>query len=209
LVVKERPILFSAPMVRAILDGRKTMTRRVIRPVQPRADGMWPAGRDPVPDCPHGRPGDRLWVRETWGPCDHMNNGGYDLDPPEDIAYRADESALILRSDGSRFRADCRSWNWDKIKWRPSIFMRREYSRITLDVTAIRVERLQDITPEDAEAEGAWRSRNPALTSIDPPEFSTLWDSINGDRPGCSWDANPWVWCVSFRRVESQKAAAE
>ena len=150
---KERPIIFSGPMIRAILEGRKTQTRRIVKP-----------------NClsklsPYGRTGDRLWVRETWG-----HN-------PEGPGY-------VYRSDGDfdmKFHGD---------RWRPSIHMPRWASRITLEVTGVRVERLQDINEEDALAEGVEHA------------FRSLWESING--PG-SWDANPWVWVVEFRRVSDGK----
>ena len=195
---RERPVLFSGAMVRAILAGTKTQTRRVIAPVQPREDGLWPAGRDPVPDCPFGRAGDTLWVRETWGPL----AGG--------VTYRA--TANTESPDGNR--------------WRPSIHMPRWASRLSLEIVSVRVERLQAITGEDAAAEGitiklgaapgtfAIPVSDPGFTQALPPGplttltesavarawFASLWDSINGARS--PWDANPWVWVVSFRRVE-------
>ena len=191
---KERPILFSAPMVRAILAGTKTQTRRVVKgapedwsPVQPQVYAPTIVDRhgfeQPGPDafgagdaqgdhwirCPYGQPGDRLWVRETW--AQHGVSA----------VYRADSGD---RPAGAGM-------------WRPSIHMPRWASRITLEVTGVKVERLQGISEADAIAEGIPQS------DVSPPDmgvfaYRQLWESING--PG-SWDANPWVWCVSFKRV--------
>lgn len=161
----ERPILFSAPMVRALLAGTKTQTRRVATPrrsIEPMTD-----------ECPYGQPGDRLWVRETWSA---HSAGGF--------MYAAswDAHALIGHP-----------------KWRPSIHMPRAASRITLEVTGVRVERLQEITRGDAMAEGCPFPNMAA--GHDPREwYAKLWNDING--PG-SWDANPWVWAITFRRVDS------
>jgi hypothetical protein len=180
--MKERPILFSGPMVRAILEGRKTQTRRVIKPVQPRADGRWPAGRNPIDDCPYGASGDRLWVRETWGHCD----GG--------TCYRASEADSVLPDDG---------------RWRPSIHMPRWASRIALEVTDVRVEPLNSVSEEDAKSEGVTipsydRDLKPVevdgfVSGAARIAFKELWANINGLD---SWDANPWVWVISFKRVE-------
>jgi hypothetical protein len=174
--MKERPILFSGPMVRAILDGRKTQTRRVVKlrndscgdPIMP---------NDPRMPCPFGGPGDRLWVKETHGP----SAGG--------MVYRADGGTAC--PDGG--------------KWRPSIFMPRWASRITLEVTGVRVERLQDISQADAMAEGVtqgvYRGLTGSIVATCEDQvvegYRELWQSING--PG-SWDANPWVWVVEFKR---------
>lgn len=172
--MKERPILFSTPMVRAILGGRKTQTRRVVKAqhsslVENLIDN-W-EGRP----FPFGKPGDRLWVRETWTHDDEGN-----------ISYRAQMDDWV-ECPGN--------------KWKPSIFMPRIASRITLEISTIRVERLQDISEEDAKAEGP--SQHPEY----PKEFycswrkayQVLWDSING--PG-SWDRNPWVWVIEFKGVQ-------
>jgi hypothetical protein len=196
--VRERPILFSAPMVRAILAGRKTQTRRLVRI---RKDGTR------YDRSPYGAPGERLWVRETWG---QLKGAGIrtvyraDADPPMHLYY-PDEPVAGM-------------------KWRPSIFMRRADSRIDLDVTGVRVERLQDIGEDDARAEGLkgvtkdgnlvkygipdrdgwpgtdddgwpWHS-----WSADPRKaYERLWDSINDKR--APWSTNPWVWVVTFRRA--------
>ena len=182
---KEHPIIFSGPMVRAILDGRKTQTRRVMREqpdsgsCNPRfEDDGWRFTRDwhgvvtigevgPF-KSPYGVPGDRLWVRESF------RNGSCGIE------YRADDVDPKL------------------LKWRPSIHMPRGVSRITLKVLDVRVQMLREITEEDAKVEGA-KSR---------AGFATLWDSIYARRTtaggGCSWDDNPWVWAVTFL-VEKEK----
>lgn len=188
--MKERPILFSAPMVRAILEGRKTMTRRVVKN-KCALSWLLPTGFTPefVTNsenhlCPYGQVGDRLWVRETFGQCDRV------------VPH------VIYRADGESPNPD--------FKWKPSIFMPRKYSRITLEMTNVRVERLQDISEEDAKAEGIeqidglWKNYLPegilGWISIDDPResFRTLWTSINGPE---SWNANPWVWVVEFKRL--------
>ena len=178
--MKERPILFSAPMVRALLAGTKTQTRRVIKPRhlaffnQDAAAMLSDWNERPLP---YGKPGDRLWVRETW----------------HDASSSLHSCAL--------YRADGIDLHWDK--WTPSIHMPRWASRITLEITSVRVERLQEISEADAQAEG-W-TRRPEV-STDPQVhkeaardwFMDLWESING--PG-SWDANPWVWVIEFKRL--------
>ena len=194
--MKERPILFSAPMVRALLAGTKTQTRRVIKPrhlafFNPHAAAML-SDRNERP-LPYGRPGDRLWVRETFG----FSGSGY----IPDIHFRAtNPEAPILG------------------RWHPSIHMRRIDSRITLEITSVRVERLQEISEADAQAEGVedvtaqvaprdpefrfWRRyRDGGLngyTGNAIASYASLWTEING--PG-SWDANPWVWVIEFRRL--------
>jgi hypothetical protein len=203
-------------MVRALLAGTKTQTRRIVKP-QPVTSqsspiivgtkaffqgggnidkGQW--------NCPYGQPGDRLWVKET-----------HSFDPES----HPDEAAVIYRADPE--------WDdeYEGLKWKPSIFMRREYSRLTLEIESIRVERLHDISEADAIAEGIdtvidqhdtkFCERIPAVYSsdgvcLDPADcecggfsyvehYAALWESING--PG-SWDANPWLWVVTFRKEE-------
>lgn len=205
--MKERPILFSGAMVRAILDGSKTQTRRIVKHeslITKNADGTpkkaypkWHAGQCGVLDhgpvhwnigghavkCPYGRPGDRLWVRETFAltgdnasPIVHPIHGG--------AAWRATDHAKGF-------------------KWKPSIHMPRWASRITLEIVSVRVERLQDISDIDAYQEGVLPARPHGKEDqylATPREgFAQLWQSING--PG-SWDANPFVWVVEFRRLE-------
>lgn len=215
--MKERPILFSASMVRAILDGRKSMTRRVMKP-QPDVShwqgiqamhGTTPDGHafgDPrlwrvvgpdYPDdsrdnirCPYAI-GRRLWVRETWrdreiGEGGHKEHGGY--------VYRATENNDGLAEP-----------------WRPSIHMPRLASRILLEITDVRVQRVQDISQMDAlaegiDTEGADYDEGENLQSAGSPisaerfAFARLWDSINAKR-GFGWAANPWVWALTFKRM--------
>ncbi len=231
--MKERPILMSGPMVRAILEGRKTQTRRIMKP-QPHPEFLkrgvvsvvpqWPMqngvrwfmadGCSELVPCPYGQPGDRLWVKETWQYAGWTEDGypyvRYAVDGTTRLVDRgiSDEWAIKLEDTWQKLSTD-ENYAIDKKaadrKWRPSIFMPRWASRITLEVTAVRVERLQDISCEDALAEGidhycpgvtaALRGE----TEADPvAEYRTLWESING--PG-SWDANPWVWVISFRRI--------
>ena len=179
--MKERPILFSAPMVRALLAGTKTQTRRVIKPRhlaffnQDAAAMLNDWNERPLP---YGQPGDRLWVRETFG----FSGSGY----IPDIHFRAtNPEAPILG------------------RWHPSIHMRRIDSRITLEITSVRVERLQEISADDARAEGCPDKPVPGAeqASVDLLAklwYHDLWEQINGP---ASWDANPWVWAIEFRRV--------
>jgi hypothetical protein len=195
--MKERPILFSGQMIRAILDGSKTMTRRVVKPQPVSGISIDPIKREwveGIPHCPYGYPGDRLWVRETWR-VEGKHTDGY--------------SPSCIGANRSHFgRIDYEAsiaWNKDMYgKLRPSIHMPRWASRITLEVTGVRVERLQDITEADAEAEGVAFMRDipdadETLTA--KVLFEILWDSINAKR-GYGWDVNPWVWVVEFRRVK-------
>lgn len=230
--MKERPILFSGPMVRALLDGSKTQTRRVMKPqlvygtvaglfnswYLPRSEGggtLYPNGKEKILSaCPYGQPGDRLWVREAW-----RAELTWDTTKPSGIP---NEAALWYEADDQQ-RNNGRGTKF-KGKLRPSIHMPRWASRITLEITSVRVERLQDISEADCIAEGIekayidaarrqqWRMyphddgvpgvevvRYVADHTLHPKEsFKSLWLSING--PG-SWDANPWVWCISFSRV--------
>jgi hypothetical protein len=200
--MKERPILFGGPMVRAILDGRKTVTRRLVKPrptlalnTRANTSGAFIDRRkvnahsiaDVLVRCPHGKPGDRLWVRETFA----TDVPGC----PDGLSYRADHRDP--RGDGPA----------NQMRWRPSIHMPRWASRITLEIVDVRVERLCEIDQQDAEREGidrfggGWRDylHDDEALITGPASFATLWESING--PG-SWDANPWIWRVEFRRVE-------
>ena len=194
--VREKPILFSGSMVKALLDGRKTMTRRVVKPQPPdrfrvgwvegdaafwseKAVGDFPMWEKFV-TCPYGQPGDRLWVRETWAD-----------DTRGDFLYRADPFF-----DGAEI-----AW-----KWKPSILMPRRASRITLEITDVRVEQLNDISESDARREGV-EPIEIQPDAIDEREafsfthgFIELWDSINASR-GYGWDANPYVWAITFRVV--------
>ena len=222
---KERPILFSAPMIRAILDGRKTQTRRILK--MPKGgyieDGipLRHVGGDyfnAIP-CPYGERGDRLWVRETWQAYD-----GGSFKTAFGVARTFSREPKL--GDTIEFKAD-KDLSKCFINWRPSIHMPRWASRITLEVTEVRVERVQEITEEDAKAEGvravtkdskvvkycvydqssdtsstAWQEMPNSARGA----FKTLWDKLNAPR-GFGWDANPWVWVVSFKRVEQEVRA--
>jgi len=221
--VKERPILFNGPMVRAILAGKKTQTRRKVKlrtgPVDDNGDTSdfvtssiindsilrevrRPSicGSRPVP-CPYGVPGDRLWVRETWAPF--YASGSSVVAWPDDTedanAARYLATPEVVRacpSSPSRGQAsvDVAVIGSQGHRWRPSIHMPRWASRITLEVTDVRVERLREISPVDARAEaptlGKWQTARDA--------FASLWEKIHGEG---SWGMDPWVWVVGFKRV--------
>ncbi|KPD29182.1 MULTISPECIES: hypothetical protein [Pseudomonas aeruginosa group] len=195
--MKERPILFTGPMVRAILEGRKTVTRRVVKP-QPdflgsMVDPNTPfktldAGLHARITCPHGQPGDRLWVREAWAADAQVDAiAPRDLSQGEPIWYPADFS---VRQTGCSMIS--------KGRGRPSIHMPRWASRILLEIIAVRVDRLHGITPNQCIAEGAWREKDKELGRGQEAiaAFADLWRSTGGD-----WDANPWVWVIEFKRV--------
>lgn len=237
--MKERPILFNDEMVRAILEGRKTQTRRIVKHKYPQlwGGGYYATGKvlidlenqpgafmefrhetqdeagyqgspaSALVPCPHGQPGDRLWAREAHAfvpqTAYRCSTGIYQQINPAD-----DYEACVYRENFDRSRS---------FPWRPSIHMPRWASRITLEITDVRVERLQGINEADAKAEGVeclgpnenvwtlsngdkrhWRERG--YTSDAQCLFADLWVSING--PG-SWQANPWVWVIDFRRVDS------
>lgn len=236
--VRERPILFSVEMVRAILAERKTQTRRVVRTPMAFRAFYTQQGRDPMSlhdaardarvdesgdawflvsgdqgwygpvRCPYGRRGDRLWVREAWSkgwtyageaPCvfyraDMTGWIGGDGLPVQDVA--SGRKGLGLNGVGWVGPGPHASAPSD-VKWRPSIYMPRWASRITLEVTDVRVERLQEISTRDIGAEGINLHNNCAGARN---EFVGLWDSINAKR-GLGWEENPWCWCISFRRV--------
>lgn len=212
--MRERPILFSGPMVRAILEGRKTVTRRVCRD-QPHVTATesfgvaWPDGKGTdtitgggAPGCYLDRApyqvGDRLWVREAhtifpthgrhredgmrWGPWAGL--------------------PTVLSADGTQVAYFREGFDrCDPGRWRPSIHMPRWASRITLEVTAVRVERLQDISEGQAMAEGIDGEALFRAQGYAPLAFERLWESINGSG---SWAENPWVWVVEFKRVEQE-----
>jgi hypothetical protein len=227
-------------MVRAILEGRKTQTRRVVKPVGKdegfviceQDDGsMWPHrssdgercwhtvirnGHEYQDDTPHtgyGRVGDRLWVKETWniealgGGQDGAGNGSWSYE----VGYRAGGEKQ-LEYEG-HFESDpyCKSYDTQRGEWRPSIHMPRWASRITLEITGVRVERLQDISDDDCKAEGligkdfggrlGYGYGLPDWSAGYLPRiaYRQLWESINGAE---SWAANPFVWVISFKRVK-------
>ena len=180
--MKERPIIFYGPMVEAILDGRKTQTRRIVKP-QP-GDGMINVLRYNRSDwpCPYGQPGDRLWVRETWGINPNDYYGCDEKDRKNFVHYRADSS----------FEP-----RW---KWRPSIHMPRWASRLTLEITGVRVERLQKMVELDLISEGFQDHFDGKTFYPAGYFFKETWNSLNSKR-GYGWDTNPWVWIVEFKRI--------
>lgn len=217
--MKERPILFKGRLVRAILEGRKTVTRRVV--TRQHATEAFHAAAlnigvaaalDTMPDDvrrPYGVAGDRLWVRETWyddfgrkpGEAHALNVERNEDGGVEGIEYRATHACAA-------FEAGCPcnpDGDGKRSVWRPSIFMPRWASRLLLEVASVRVERLRDITEEDARAEGvepvdgAWRGDGDVYPAA-RGAFRSLWDSINAAR-GYGWDANPWVWRIEFARI--------
>ena len=191
----DRPILFSAPMVRAILAGAKTQTRRVVKPRKDRAFGCDMAPHELAGEvncgeynnCPYGQPGDRLWVREAHTFCPRLPSMRKWSHTPEEarVVYGADDVWLSG------------PYGPHKPKMRPSIHMPRWASRITLEITGVRVERLQGISRGDAMSEGC-PFRNMAQGDDPRAWYAELWDQING--PG-AWDANPWVWVIGFKRA--------
>jgi len=194
--MKERPILFSGPMVRAILDGSKTQTRRTFKGTTEHKGPYNPACMEAHQQangwgsiCPHGTPGDRLWVRETWA-VQH----GFDAWTPRHIP----RGARIYYSATADLKGPC---GVGGLRCRPSIFMPRWASRILLEITDVRVQRLQEISEGDARAEGAIGALNDSIGDnwCACEAFAALWESING--PG-SWHANPWVWAITFQRLE-------
>jgi len=175
--MKERPIIFSGEMVRAILDGKKTQTRRVIK--------LLPKSNEKIYTkcCPYGKPGDRLWVRET---------------------FQADEIAMKYKIKEKIFYKATMPNGLQHL--RSSIYMPRWASRIDLEIAGIRIERIQDITPADALVEGIKYERHgkglgDACDEIRILQaFQKLWDSINAKR-GYGWDRNPWVWIIEFKVI--------
>lgn len=234
--MKERPILFSGPMVRAILAGTKTQTRRVVKPWTSKAPSNKPAPADIayLPDfacyrstCPYGQPGDRLWVREAWN----------FFDPSGLSADRRGSRAPFTGSQGQRkiewvaaYRADgelSHPEDGDSVLWRPSIHMPRWACRILLEIVSVRIERLDDISEADAKAEGITRigaehiAAGAAAFNEGPNFYTVALDGGYLNRPTAketfqglwehingeqSWAANPWVWVVEFQRIEGGAA---
>lgn len=220
--MKERGIIFNAEMVKAILDGRKTQTRRIIKSVpvthnfhgwvtsstraKDEGKACWGIGDSPLLkepirlSCPLGKIGDRLYVRETWMPDAPSDGTWGDVE-----FYGCKDSQLSMIPECYRTPEHCiyrASWDSaEMIGWTPSIYMPRWASRITLEIIDVRVERLNDISNDDAKSEGCWYGRgggvpDKALTPSD--QFPTLWEEIYGDG---SWSSNPWVWVIEFKRI--------
>lgn len=221
--MKERGMIFNSEMVRAILDGRKTQTRRTVKPQPELTKGsgfswkgaVYGSGSDDRETnrnfahtkCPYGKPGDRIWVRETWQAIyDYVDEFGHveERTYAPSIPKENDNYWHIVYAEyfGNESRED------RGFPWRPAIHMPRWASRILLEITDVRVERLNSISQEDAQAEGleltGWRptysdpdSGGEVMTPYD--NFAELWSSIYGDE---SWQANPWVWVIKFKRVE-------
>lgn len=227
--MKDHPILFSGAMVRALLDGSKTQTRRVVK-MPPSwdcfvcadwGDGWWPYrsddGESPNYDnnetpmrCPYGQPGDRLWVRETF-----LDTQGTGVEHRDEQGNRQRFAYAAETAPGSYGDAARKDYG---LKWKPSIHMPRAASRILLEVVSVRAERLRDCSKKDAIAEGihcyehSWRDAEyplddvayepvkgwPLRYSCPVQAYQALWESING---AGSWDSNPWVWVVEFKRV--------
>ena len=214
--MKEIPVLFNGAMVRAILDDRKTQTRRIVKRQPPgvysvvkwtQAGDLWypsssgsisglPAERSPL-----GKPGDRLWVREAHAWVDYLV--GSELEDPVCVAFAADNRAFSFAGK-KPVQLDTYGWPWDRIKYRPSIHMPRWAARLFLGVADVRIERLQDISEEDARAEGVdrnegkWVDEDGRTRSSYRLAFQRLWISVYG---AASWAANPWVWVTEFKRV--------
>ncbi|WP_175712166.1 hypothetical protein [Burkholderia ambifaria] len=229
--MKERPILFSGPMVRAILEGRKTQTRRIIKLPHNNPLGAWEpttagggsvkyAGGRPAPElaaiwhtrtgdcyvCPHGDVGNSLWVRETHEVRrigTETFEGARPMRRYAGIAYQADNGRAEVDIDLDTFQA---LYAKESRGWTPSIHMPRWASRITLEITGVRVERLQAISEADAEAEGIDFLRH--VPDVDETLdarglFRCLWDGLNA-AGGYGWDKNPFVWVIDFRREERE-----
>lgn len=207
--MKERGIIFSAPMVRALLSGSKSQTRRPVKLVGSDCiethDGLchewpWSVERDDWVPCPYGEPGDELWVKETSivAPADWTSDR--ETMCSQHVIDRDGRPRLIqyLATQPDREAA-----NDYGLKASPSIFMPRWASRITLELTSVRVERLQDITPADAIAEGIKPAANCYTIDCDTADprdaYRTLWESLHGPE---SWAASPWVWVLGFKVVQ-------
>ncbi len=221
----EKPMLFRAPLVRAILDGHKTVTRRVVKAPIPSNALRIRAYRNRIGNqvfgpvigqseklgeitelsgikCPYGQPGERIWVRETWY-CDHFEvmRGPY-LKPNDlDVGEAINDGTLVYAADGLT------PYEADQPIWKPSIHMPRWASRILLEITDVRVERLHAITNEQCVAEGA-RGGHGSIpgyiyNATAQEHFRYIWESTGGD-----YFANPWVWVIEFKQVKQARSAA-
>ena len=211
--VKERSILFSAPMVRAILGGLKTQTRRVVKgstefkgPYNPEYMEAHKDSKGWASICPYGSPGERLWVRETWSP----STGAVPLARVPNVDPRSEYPDIRVW-----YSCDNDRPTWAETNWHPSIHMPRWASRICLEITGVRVERLNEISHHDALQEGLieW-SDPPRVTTLHyglnradvwetsaPAAYKRLWSTIHAADGPNGWAANPWVWVVEFRKV--------
>ncbi|MFA0950630.1 hypothetical protein ACW7C1_17940 [Klebsiella pneumoniae] len=223
--ISERGMIFNAEMVRALLDGRKTQTRRPIKwkqtrftEIGEREDGSkWPWSEDAEHacdfwhPCPFGAVGDRIWVRETWGVVSHaFSDDGLMIDwVPDRPATAIHEMPFgngyysgyaIYAADGDFTWGDDDGYEDGRSCWKPSIHMPRAASRILLEITDVRVERLRSMSQDDARAEGVIAASGPMEAGL---AFRELWDSIYGEE---SWKANPWVWVIKFKRIEELTA---
>lgn len=238
----EREMIFNSEMVRAILDGRKTQTRRIMAP-QPADDierGIFPNpeaigwksslrhkhGSTTAHFCPYGKPGDRIWVRETWGVVSHELDEDGRIQPwtPDRPATAIHEMPFgngyysghaIYAADGDFTWGDDDGYEDGRSCWKPSIRMPRAASRIVLEITDVRVEQLNAISEKDATAEGVPPAGSllpdyPGTFLTPKGDFATakvafqrLWESIYGEE---SWKANGWVWVIEFKRVEGGAA---
>ncbi|WP_126962471.1 hypothetical protein [Xanthomonas arboricola] len=220
--MRERPIRLKAHEVRAILSGAKSQTRLVVEPApDARADWMrsdvnsvWHAGTNAgeVPgfgtwQCPFGQPGDRLWVRETWADLTATHGRHWEkYNAATGLYERGIHPFLWYAADGDQ--PEMGGGEINREPWRPSTSMPRSACRVVLEITEVRVERLHAINAADAEAEGlrkfpfedshawAWRDGDRCGHASPTGAFRSLWTSTGGD-----WDANPWVWVISFRRL--------
>lgn len=245
----ERGILFSGPMVKALLAGTKTQTRRIVKGIDQDCDGivrrgskwqmLWNKSKNPDKallelcdlSCPHGKPGDLLWVRETWNYTRDLTVAEQELQSRILADFHAGTtgdivSAALSLPNGSGekrplYAADFGDWAYNvdsDLHWKPSIHMPKWAARIWLEITDVRVERVQEISGRAAAAEGF------RLPPYDPSQpdatfgiteksmidsFARTWRNLNDERPGWGWDENPWVWVISFRRIEkpAEKAA--
>lgn len=218
--MKERGMIFNGEMVRAILDGRKTQTRRPVKfPVHDKNLGCELAGNELAGELSagnylnsaFGKPGDGIWVRETWGVVSHaFSDDGLMIDwVPDRPATAIHEMPFgngyysgyaIYAADGDFTWGDDDGYEDGRSCWKPSIHMPRAASRILLEITDVRVERLRSMSQDDARAEGVIAASGPMEAGL---AFRELWDSIYGEE---SWKANPWVWVIEFKRVEGGAA---
>ena len=193
--MKERPIIFSTEMVNAILEGKKTQTRRVIK----HSKKLWIQEQvSNINKCPYGQVGDRLWVKETHYRYGKWNKNGFTKTGRQKWAFKATSKDVKYFDNPPD---DVKPNSYRKEAWykRPSIFMPRLVFRITLEITGIRVERLQKITEKDAIAEGFVSFQIMPSGIIE--NFRAYWNFINAKR-GYSWESNPWVWVIEFRSIE-------